>query len=341
MTITTHSAAQAGGNAPAPGGTHSTVLVTSRSFAGGTRDLVAELAAAGLDVVRGATDHAPDALAEPLSEAVAWIAGTAPVTAAHLDAAPHLRVIARYGVGVDAVDLEAAAARGIVVTNTPGANSGAVADHAIALMLASLRGLARADRAVRGGDWQAWRTRELSSLTIGLVGFGRIGQATAARLSGFGSTVLAADPWMDLDLARARGVILATVDALPAYCDIVSLHAPGGLVIVDGPWLARTRSPFILVNTARADLVDEPALVAALRTDHNLHYAADALVHEHGSGGPSALLSPDLADQVVVTPHLAANTVEAVDLMGAMAVGNVLAVLDGRAPPNPVPPRRS
>ena len=249
-------------------------------------------------------------------------------------------MVARYGVGVDAVDLDAAAARGIVVTNTPGANVGAVADHAVALMLASLRGVARADRAVRGGDWRVWRTHELGSLTVGLVGFGRIGQATAGRLAGFGATVLAADPWVDPRAARDCGVVLATVDALPDHCDVVSLHAPGGQVIVDAPWLARTRSPFVLVNTARANLVDEPALVAALRANPGLSYAADALLHEHGAGELSPLLAPDLADRVVVTPHLAANTVQAVDQMGSMAVRNVLAVLSGGAPPNPVPPRR-
>ena len=341
MTIVGSGAMPAGPAAPPVQSGPSTVLVTSRSFSGGTRDLVAELEAAGLTVVSGATDHAPDALAGPLSDAVAWIAGTAPVTAAHLQGAPHLKVLARYGVGVDAVDLDAAAVRGIVVTNTPGANAGAVADHAVALMLASLRGVARADRAVRTGDWHAWRTHELGSLTVGLVGFGRIGQATACRLAGFGATVLAADPWVDLRVARDSGVVLATVDALPDHCDVVSLHAPGGQVIIDAPWLGRTRSPFLLVNTARADLVDEPALVTALRANPGLHYAADALLHEHGAGEPSPLLAPDLAERVVVTPHLAANTVEAVDLMGSMAVSNVLAVLGGGAPPNPVLPRRS
>ncbi|MCR8669660.1 hydroxyacid dehydrogenase, partial [Agrococcus sp. HG114] len=129
------------------------ILATSRSFGAGDRDLVAELEAAGHRVSRGASDHALGELRAALAEADAWVAGTGPVTAAHLDAAPRLRVIARYGVGVDAVDVEAATARGIVVANTPGANADAVADHAVALMLAALRSIAAGDRRVRAGDW--------------------------------------------------------------------------------------------------------------------------------------------------------------------------------------------
>ena len=109
-----------------------TVVVTSRSFSSGGVDLVARLESEGLTVVRGSTTHEPEAIGPVLRDAVAWIAGTAPVTARHLEAAPALRVVARYGTGVDAVDLSAAARAGVVVTNTPGANSAAVAEHAIA-----------------------------------------------------------------------------------------------------------------------------------------------------------------------------------------------------------------
>src|ERR1700749_2849398 len=164
------------------------VLVTSRSFSTGTQDLVERLRAAGHDLA---------ALDEPLGRAVGWIAGTGPVTAEHLRRAPQLRVVARYGVGVDAVDLVAAAARGVVVTNTPGANSDAVADHALALLLARLRDVPCGDRRVRRGDWSARRGRELGSLTVGVLGFGRIGRGVARRLAGFGATVLAHDPFLD------------------------------------------------------------------------------------------------------------------------------------------------
>lgn len=182
------------------------VLVTSRSFSSGFTDVESTLVAHGYEVVRGPADHGMAALEGSLARAVAWIAGTSPVSAAHLAAAPHLRVVARYGVGVHAVDLAAAAERGVVVTNTPGANSAAVADHALALALASLRGVLRGDRRVRAGDWSGWRSRELGSLTVGVLGFGRIGQALAHRLNGFGSRVLACDPFVNPRVMTDLGV---------------------------------------------------------------------------------------------------------------------------------------
>ena len=307
------------------------VLVTSRSFSSGVQDLVGELAAAGLDVVRGPATHDLNALREPLSQAVGWIAGTGPITAEHLAQAPQLRVLARYGVGVDAVDLTAAAERGVVVTNTPGANSNAVADHA----LARLRDVAGGDRRVRSGDWTVRRSRELGSLTVGLLGFGRIGQGVARRLAGFGATVLAHDPFLDAEAIRAAGAEPVTADELPARCDAVSLHAPGGRCVVDADWLDRARDGLILVNTARADLVDEAAVAAALRAGRLGGYAADTLAGESsGTAGP--LLADDLAELVLITPHTGAQTVEAVDRMGASATADLLAVLSGADPTHPV-----
>lgn len=311
-----------------------TIVVTARSFSTGSEDVEGRLVSAGHSVVRCPSTHDIDALREPLAEAVAWIAGTGPVTEEHLSLAPHLKVVARYGVGVDAVDLRAAANRGIVVANTPGANTGAVADHTVALMLAALRGVVAGDRRVRAGDWTVERCREMSSLSIGLIGVGRIGRAVVKRLGGFGALVCGIDPGLaDGDL-RDLGIEPGR-DLIPSAVDVVSLHAPGTGRIVDHDWLSKARPGLILVNTARGSLVDEAAVAEALREGRLGAYATDALAVEGGSG-QSPLLAPDLADRVILTPHTAAQTVEAVDGMGSKAVEAVLDVLGGRVPKHAV-----
>ncbi|RUR01681.1 NAD(P)-dependent oxidoreductase [Labedella endophytica] len=312
-----------------------TVLVTSRSFSSGRADVTAQLQASGHRVVRGPSDHDLETLRPLLADAVAWIAGTGPVTAAHLDAGPGLRVVARYGVGVEAVDLAAARDRGIVVTNTPGANSDAVADHTVGLMLAAIRGTAAGDRRVRAGDWSTTRGREIADLSIGIVGFGRIGQGVARRLSGFGPRLLVADPFVPDEVITSFGASARPVDDLAPTCDLVSLHAPGGRTVVSSGWLGRARQGMTIVNTARADLVDEAALAGAIRDGVVVAYAADTIAGDTGARD-SPLLSPDLADRVTITPHLGAQTVEAIDNMGGFAVEDVLSVLAGRAPEHPV-----
>lgn len=308
-------------------------MVTSRSFSSGTADLVAVLAAQGIEVVRGPADHDIDALRPLLARAAAWIAGTSPVTAAHMDAAPVLKVVARYGVGVDAVDLRAAQQRGIQVTNTPGANSEAVAEHALALMFAALRSVVSGDRGVRAQDWTVRRARQISSLRVGIAGFGRIGQALATRLRALGATVLAYDPMLADSVVAATGALPVDLAAL-AGCDVVSLHAPGEHRLVDTEWLAGANE-LILINTARASLVDEVAVAAALRAGRLKSYAADEVGGGHGES-ESSLLADDLMDMVIFTPHSAAQTVEAVDNMGSGAVAAVLEVLAGQVPSNAV-----
>ena len=310
-------------------------LATSRSFGSGDRDLTAELESAGHTVLRGPSSHDLDELREALARADAWVAGTGPVTAAHLDAAPALKVVARYGVGYEAVDIAAARERGIVVTNTPGANYDAVADHAVALMLGALRSITAGDRGVRSGDWNVIRGRQLGSQRVGIVGFGRIGRGVAQRLTGFGSSVIASDPFLTSDDYAAAGVTGAEVTEIGQQSDIVSLHAPGGQTIIDAEWLAALTHPVVLVNTARPDLIDEEALAHALRDGRVRAFAADTLRGDTAAS-ESVLLADDLADRVTVTPHFGAQTVEAVDGMGSIAVDNALAVLDGRVPPNPV-----
>lgn len=318
------------------------VLVTSRSYSSGRLDLVRRLEDAGADVVRGRVDHDIADLGADLSEAVAWIAGTAPITAEHLDRAANLRLIARYGVGTDAVDLGAAQRHGVLVTNTPGANSDAVAEHALALLLAALRRVVAGDRGVRTGDWSVRRTAELKNLRVGVVGFGRIGQALAGRLQLLSTTVFAVDPALSDASIAETGALPASWNTLAGQVDVISLHAPGDHLLVDDDWLRTTPEDLILINTARASLVDEAAVARALREDRLGTYAADDLasaVSTAGAAATSPLLAPDLADRVILTPHSAAQTVEAVDNMGAAATEAVLAVLADRHPPNVVSPR--
>jgi D-3-phosphoglycerate dehydrogenase / 2-oxoglutarate reductase len=315
-------------------GAAGSVLVTTRTFGTGTADPAGLLHGSGLRVCSGDPGHRLDLLRDSLAEAVAWIAGAAPIRAEHLAAAPRLRVIARYGVGVDGVDLAAAAGRHVIVTNTPGANTAAVADFAVALMLAALRHVMEAAQAVRGGSWrdEYWRGRELGELTVGLVGFGAVGQATAARLTGFGPRLLAHDPYVPPAELRRLGVHpVADLGMLAAGCDVVSLHAPGGRVLVDERFLARLPEEAVLVNTARGDLIDEDAVAAALHGGRLGAYATDVLAAE------PALTSPLLeAPHVLITPHIAAQSNRAVDRMGMGAAEEVLRVLAGEPALHPV-----
>ena len=311
------------------------ILVTSRSFDDGDVDFTEYLTGLGHRVLRGPAHHELTELAEALATADAWIAGTGPVTEQHMAAAPKLRVIARYGVGVEAVDVEAAAARGIVVSNTPGANSDAVADHAVGLILAALRHTVAGDRRVRTGDWSVRRGRQLGAATVGIIGFGRIGQGVARRLSGFGATVLASDPFLGADRITAAGATPASIDDVFERADVISLHAPGGEIVVTQARLGTVRTGTVIVNTARADLVDEATLAQALREGALGFYAADVM-HGDTAGNDGPLLAADLADRVVITPHLGAQTSQAVDGMGRIAVQNALAVLASDTPPNPV-----
>ena len=198
------------------------------------------------------------------------------------------------------------------MTNTPGANADAVADHAVGLMLAALRFIPDGDRRVRAGDWSVRRGRELGAATVGIVGFGRIGQGVARRLGGFGSRVLATDPFLPADVIVERGAEPIDLDELFRSADLITLHAPGGQTLVDAARLDSIRPGLILVNTARPDLVDEAAIADALRDGRLGAYAADTLNGDTAASA-SPLLADDLADRVTVTPHLGAQTTQAVD----------------------------
>ncbi len=307
------------------------VVVTTRSFGSGDADPEGLLASAGLEVVRADPGHDPALLAGPLAGAVAWIAGVGPIGAAQLDLAPDLRVVARYGVGVDAVDRAELARRGIALTNTPGVNAETVADFALLLMLTVLRQL---PTSLGGTMPPALASRELGALTVGVVGVGRIGRAVIRRLDGFGVTVLAHDPVLPPGAPLPDGLAGTAVPLadLAAGVDVLTLHAPaGGRPLVDAELLARVRPGLVLVNTARAELVDDAALAAALDDGRVAMAALDA--HHVGPGSPLH----DRAD-VLLTPHVAGQSRESVDRMGMAAAEDALRVLRGEAPRHPVPP---
>jgi D-3-phosphoglycerate dehydrogenase len=312
------------------------VVVTTRSFGSGYADPAGLLESAGLRVVRTDPGHDLGALRKVLPDAVAWIAGTSLIDERHLAAAPHLKIIARHGVGVDSVDLTAARRLGVLVTNTPGANTEAVADHTVGLTLGALRHLLRGDRAARDGTHPRLRGRELGSLAVGLVGFGNIGRAVARRLiGGFGSHVLAHDPYVPSERMRETGVeSVDRLDTLAAAVDVLSLHMPGGGgSVVDAALLGRMRPSAVLVNTARGDLLDEEAVAAALVEGRLAAAAVDVLASE--PAGTSPLF---YAPNTIITPHIAAQTTEAVDRMGTEAAEEVVRVLSGEVPLYPVVP---
>jgi D-3-phosphoglycerate dehydrogenase len=257
-----------------------------------------------------------------------------------MESARRLKVVARHGVGVEAIDRRAAAELGIAVVNTPAANDESVAEQCVAFMIVLAKRILEADRALRAGDWEA-RYRligvEVQGKTLGLVGFGKIGQRVAAiGHYGLGMPILYHDllayPQAEREL-RARRV---TFEQLLGESDFVSLHLPllpETRGMIDAAALRRMKPSAFLINTARGAVVDQAALALALRERWIAGAGLDVYDPE-----PLPADSPLRGmDNVVLSPHMAAHTDEAL-LRMAMVVTDVLAVIDGRAPECPVPP---
>ena len=311
------------------------VLVTPRSYRDADPDVVARLESS-VGVVRYNDRGRPltdEELRAELADVDGVIAGLDPYNGEVLAAAPRLRCIARYGIGTERVDLTAAAECGVVVTNTPEANANAVAELALALILALLRGIPAAERRARGGEWKPHAGDELAGLTVGIVGLGRIGSGLARKLRALDARVLAHDPYVGGD--ADPGVDLIGLDELLARSSVVSLHAPvtaETLDLIDAGALAAMPAGAFLVNAARGELVVEDDLAAALASGHLTGAALDSLrVEPPGRDHPLAA-----RDDVILTPHLGAQTRQARQAMARSSTDDLLAVLDGRAPRNPV-----
>lgn len=269
-----------------------------------------------------------------LGDVNALLAGLDDIDEAALESAPHLKVVARYGVGLSNVDLQAASRLGISVTYTPGANAKAVAELAVALMLNLLRPILSAALETRQGGWPRLKGFSMEGKTIGLVGLGSIGKEVARRLRGWECRLLAFDIAPNVDFADQNGVELVSLEELLSRADLVSLHAPltaetRGLV--DAGFLMKMKPGAYLVNTARGELVDEAALLQALDSGQVRSAALDTFCEEPPSVGNALLLHP----HVIATPHMGAHTDAAVQAMGRMALDDCLAVLEGRQPRNP------
>ena len=310
-----------------------TVLISAgplRSQPGPFREI---LTAAGFECIdpEGPNTMSEGELRATLPHVDAMIAGGEALTAEVLDAAPRLRVIARTGVGYDAIDVEAATARRIAVCIAPGTNQESVAEHAFALLLALTRRIVINDREIREGGWSRILVAPLRGKTIGLVGLGRIGRAVASRALAFGMRVLAFDPVSDPDFDLRHGIGRLGFEELLAESDVVSLHLPLTKVthgLFNRDVLARMRPGSYLINTARGGLVVEADLHASLVSGHLAGAGLDVLNSEPPEPGNPLLLLPN----VVISPHVAGIDTKSMSDMAVLAAQCVVALHQGQWP---------
>ncbi len=266
----------------------------------------------------------------PLLEGVdGYIAGLDYITGEVIKKAPDtLKVISRYGVGFERVDTKTAGEKGIIVTNTPGANSESVADMAIGLMIAVSRRIAFLDSQVKAGKWPRTSGKEIFKKTMGILGLGAIGKAVALRAKGFSMDILAYDPYFDENFAREHNIKKCTLEEVISGSDFISLHLPvteSTLNIIDENSINSMKDGVVIINTSRGGLINEQAAYNALKSGKIAGLGLDAFEKE--PPGISPLFE---FENVIATPHAGAHTAEAVDKMALMSVQNAIDVLSGK-----------
>lgn len=257
-----------------------------------------------------------------------YVAGLDFVTEKVLSECSNLKVISRYGVGVDRVDLEAAKARGILVTNTPGVNAVAVAELAMGLIMDLARKISLLDRKTKAGEWVRSTGIELGNKTLGILGLGAIGKNLARYGQGFSMKVIAYDPYINKEYAEENNITVASFEQVIETSDILSLHLP--LIketahLINQDVISKMKSGAILVNTSRGGIIDEAAAYEALKIGRLGGLGLDAFEVEPPEDSPLFKL-----ENIVVTPHTGAHTIEATQNMADLAVENLIAVLSGK-----------
>lgn len=311
---------------------HHNILVTPRSFAKWDPSPLNLMESLGYLVKRNPRQQpfTESEMIEQIKNIDGVIVGIDPVTSKVIAAAERLRVISKYGVGLDNIDMEAATKRGIVVTSTPGANTESVADLTFGLMISVARRIIEADQALRAGRWERFMGMDIWGRTLGVIGTGRIGKAVVNRAKGFNMRIFAYDTWQDSEWAAAYGVKYVDLEQLMIESDFVSIHIALNdetCGLVDKKLINLMKPTGILVNTARGGIVDETALSEALRKGKIFGAALDVfteepLVEQH-------LLS---TSGLSITPHIGAYSRGALENMGKVAVENMIAVLQGIKP---------
>jgi D-3-phosphoglycerate dehydrogenase / 2-oxoglutarate reductase len=266
-----------------------------------------------------------------MNDVDAVLAGSEPYTAHVLANASRLKVIARNGVGYDAVDIAEATRLGIAVTITPGANHDCVAEHCFALLLSLAKNVVIAHKGLEQGNWLRHVTLPLRRQTLGLVGLGRIGKAVALRAKAFGMKVIVHELQPDRDFIAQQDIEVVPLETLFRQADVVSLHAPMTLQtrhLINAQTLALMKPTALLVNTARGGLVDELALADALRNGRLAGAALDVFADEPlPPGHPFTRLN-----NVVLTPHTAGTDLQSRQDMALMAAQSIMAILKGEWP---------
>jgi D-3-phosphoglycerate dehydrogenase len=309
------------------------VLVTPRSYGQSDPRLRTELESQVGEVIYCPGDQplTSDLLRELLVDCDGYIAGLDTVDRNAIEEANRLKVIARYGIGLDNVDLDAAHEKGIVVTNTPHANAVSVAELTIGLMLSLARHIPTANVATHNGEWSRYKGVALEGKTIGLLGLGAIGKQVARRLQGFDCIMLAFDPVPDYAFAAEHQVTLRPLKDVIARADFLSLHLPlleTTRHMVDAELIGCMKRGAHLINTSRGSLLDEAALVEALQDGQLAGAALDVFAEEPPSPDNPLLALP----QVILTPHMGAHADSATNAMGWAALRDCLAVLSGNEP---------
>ena len=320
--------------------TRRTVVLTSQ-VARYVPQLLEPLEMAGFDIVnRAGRGESLDEAALMRAVSGAWgvVAGSETYSRKVLESAPTLRVIARTGVGYDAIDVAAATELGVAVVTTPGANAEAVADFTLALMLACLRGIVEADADVRAGRWRpGGPARDLFAATVGLVGFGKIGQAVARRLRGFDCRILVVEPFPNREASRTLGVELMTMAEMLPQVDVLSLHVPLGADthhLIAEPELRLMRRNAILVNASRGSVVDGPALAAMLAEGRIAGAALDVFELEPLPRHDLLTTLPG----VVLSGHIAGFSEGAIAGVVKAVVTSLIDLAEGRSPAGCVNP---
>ncbi|AEH51078.1 D-isomer specific 2-hydroxyacid dehydrogenase NAD-binding protein [Pseudothermotoga thermarum DSM 5069] len=262
------------------------------------------------------------------------IVGVDPITRKVIESLPDLKIIAKHGVGVDNIDLVAVKERGVIVTNAPGSNSESVADLTWALILAAARQIPKADRVTRQGRWDRLVGYEIYGKTIGIIGTGQIGLAVARRARGFNMKILAYDKFPNEKAAKEIGITYVSLEQLLKEADIITVHVPltdetrGLIGRNEFEFMKRTA---IFINTSRGEIVDEEALYEALKSNRIWAAGLDVYSKEPPIGNPLLEL-----ENVVLTPHLGAYTVEANLKMGMAAAKSIVQTFKGEDPENRV-----